>query len=103
MNMNATAQMVTTTQVGCGTFHKKKKHKKKSNVPPERPPGLFELWRKCLNDAVVNEYKLPPSFEEFDREILRLESCSCEVFEEQAPYPVPPHTMTNRGHLRDIG
>ncbi len=19
------------------------------------------------------------------------------------PYPVPPHTMTNRGHLRDIG
>ncbi len=75
MNMNATAQMITTTQVGCGkspkTFsqiaveavdreRKRAKRKKKSNVPPEQPPPI-------------------------------------------GGYPVPPHTMTNRGHLRDIG
>ncbi len=73
MNMNATAQMVTTTQVGCGRL-------KQEDAEPIR---VGPSWVTC--DKCGEEYN------------------TSSIHECERSYPVPPHTMTNRGHLRDIG
>ncbi len=75
MNMNATAQMVTTTQVGCG------KNRDRFIV---RDHTVFDTKA----DAFIGLGDVCYLLNEADAKI------------NARSYPVPPHTMTNRGHLR---
>ncbi len=83
MNMNSTAQArfrgpTTTTQVECGKHVEQCRHGNDIH--------------KCSACAEIGMLKA-------QIEVMRGELTKMAL----RIYPVPPHTMTNRGHLRDMG
>ncbi len=87
MNMNATAQMVTTTQVGCG----------------KQPSNDTELVREIADESAVEFQDERVRYVRVQITTETWNKLQKRYAELSKPYPVPPHTMTNRGHLRDIG
>ncbi len=83
MNVNATAQMVTTTQVGCGK------------------PVIDQIAEEAAEEIREHFNLAGWAF------LIPVIKTAIEKYERHKyggiSYPVPPHTMTNRGHLRDIG
>ncbi len=87
MNMNATAQMVTSTQVGCG---------KQWSTDTELVKEIGDESAVEFQDDRIRYVTVQITTSTWQKLQKRYK-------ELETPYPVPPHTMTNRGHLRDIG
>ncbi len=112
MNPNATAQMITTTQVGCGrkTFSQiavdavDRERKRKDGRKPIVDNA--QIVQECYEAAARNDWEwFKRAFSRTPERTTWTESDALGVSKtvSRRAYPVPPHTMTNRGHLRDIG